>query len=64
MKKWLIVIVIVLGILICSILIFNTNVEVEYVPESEVEDIDLRKTMVTLYFENVEGSEEVWVIQR
>ena len=57
MRKWLVVIVIILGILICSVLIFNANVEVEYVPESEIEDVDLRKTMVTLYFENTENKE-------
>ena len=57
MRKWLVVIVVILGILICSVLIFNANVEVEYVPESEIEDVDLRKTMVTLYFENTENKE-------
>lgn len=57
MKKWIVVILVILGILICSVLIFNANVEVEYVPESEIEDVDLRKTMVTLYFENSENKE-------
>ena len=57
MKKWITIILVILGILICSVLIFNANVEVEYVPESEIEDVDLRKTMVTLYFENSENKE-------
>ena len=57
MKKWLTIILVILGILVCSVLIFNANVEVEYVPESEIEDVDLRKTMVTLYFENSENKE-------
>lgn len=57
MKKWLVVIVVILGVMICSVLIFNANVEVEYVPEREMEDIDLRKTMVTLYFQNSENKE-------
>ena len=57
MKKWLGVVLVIVGVLICSILIFNANIEVEYVPESEIEDIDLRKTMVTLYFENSENKE-------
>ena len=57
MKKWIVVILVILTILICSVLIFNTNVEVEYVPESEIENVDLRKTMVTLYFENSENKE-------
>lgn len=57
MKKVIIILLIVIGITICSILIFNTNVEVEYVPETEIEDVDLRKTMVCLYFANKESGE-------
>lgn len=57
MKKWIVIILVVLGVLICGILLFNTNVEVEYVPETEIEEVDLRKTMVTLYFQNAENKE-------
>ena len=57
MKKILTVVLIILAILIVGILIFSTNVEVEYVPEEEISNIDLRKTMVTLYFQNAENKE-------
>ena len=57
MKKWIVVVLVILTVLICGILIFNTNVEVEYVPETEIEEVDLRKTMVTLYFQNAENKE-------
>ncbi len=57
MKKWIVIILVILGVLICGILLFNTNVEVEYVPEVEIEEADLRKTMITLYFQNAENKE-------
>lgn len=57
MKKWIVIILVILTILICGILLFNTNVEVEYVPETEIEEVDLRKTMVTLYFQNKDNKE-------
>lgn len=57
MKKWLVVILVILTVLICGILLFNTNVEVEYVPETEIAEVDMRKTMITLYFQNVENKE-------
>ena len=57
MKKWIVVVLVILMVLICGILVFNTNVEVEYVPETEIEEVDLRKTMVTLYFQNAENKE-------
>lgn len=57
MKKWIVIILVILVMLICGILLFNTNVEVEYVPETEIEEVDLRKTMVTLYFQSAENSE-------
>ena len=57
MKKWIVIVLVILAVLICGILLFNTNVEVEYVPETEIEEVDLRKTMVTLYFQNAENKE-------
>lgn len=57
MKKIIIIILVILMLLICGILLFNTNVEVEYVPEGEIGDVDLRKTMITLYFQNTENKE-------
>lgn len=57
MKKWLVIILVILVVLICGILLFNTNVEVEYVPETEIGEVDLRKTMITLYFQNAENKD-------
>jgi len=57
MKKTVIIILVVVFLLIGGILFFNTNVEVEYVPETEIEEVDLRKTMVTLYFKGKENNE-------
>lgn len=57
MKKWIVIVLVILAVLICGILLFNTNVEVEYVPETEIEEVDLRKTMITLYFQNAENTE-------
>lgn len=57
MKKAIIIILVILGLLICGILLFNTNVEVEYVPEEEIANTDLRKTMITLYFQNAQSKE-------
>ena len=57
MKKVLIIILVILFVLICGILVFNANVEVEYVPETEIADVDLRKTMISLYFQNSENKE-------
>ena len=57
MKKWIVIILVILAVLICGILLFNTNVEVEYVPETEIEESDLRKTMITLFFQNKENKE-------
>lgn len=56
-KKVIIVLAIIIIALICAILIFNANVEVEYVPEVEVEDTDLRKTIVVLYFKDANSGE-------
>lgn len=57
MKKILIIILLVILITICAILIFNTKVEVEYVPESEIEESDLRKTVVELYYKDINTGE-------
>ena len=57
MKKWIVIVLVILAVLICGILLFNTNVEVEYVPETEIGEVDLRKTMITLYFQNSENKE-------
>jgi len=57
MKKWIIIIISILLVIVFGILLFNSNVEVEYVPETEIAEVDLRKTMVTLYFQSAENKE-------
>lgn len=57
MKKGVIVALVVLIALMMGIFLFNANVEVEYVPEAEIEEVDMRKTMVALYFQNAETRE-------
>ncbi len=57
MKKAIVVILVIVLIVVVGVLLFNTNVEVEYVPEAEIEDVDLRKTMVALYFQNAQTKE-------
>ncbi len=50
MQKWIILIVVCIIIILGGIIIFNFDIESEYVPEAEIEDIQLRKTIVNLYF--------------
>ena len=57
MKKWISVIIVAVVVLVCGVLLFNSNIEVEYVPETEIGDVDLRKTMVTLYFQSAGNKE-------
>lgn len=57
MKKWVSIIVVIVVILVSGVLLFNSNIEVEYVPETEIGEVDLRKTMVTLYFQSAGNKE-------
>lgn len=50
MQKWIILIVVVLIFVVGIFIVLNVNIETEYVPESEVGEIELRKTIVSLYF--------------
>ncbi len=50
MQKIIITILIIFIILFTGIIIFNISVETEYIPEVEVEETELRKTMINLYF--------------
>lgn len=52
MQKWIILIVVCLIVILGGIVIMNFNVETEYVPEAEIEDKELRKTIVNLYFQD------------
>lgn len=60
-----IIFIIFVGICVCMLVymvvvntVFNKNEEIvnEYTPEVEISDDELRKTIVTLYFENVENN--------
>ena len=50
MQKWIIIIIVVLIAILGVFIVFNIDVETEYVPESEVEETEFRNTIITLYF--------------
>ncbi len=50
MQKWIILIIIGLISLLGIFIVFNVDIETEYVPEEEVEESELRNTIITLYF--------------
>ena len=52
MQKWIILVVVCLIVILGGIVVINFNVETEYVPETEIEDKELRKTIVNLYFQD------------
>lgn len=52
MQKWIILIVVCLIIILGIFVVMNFKVETEYVPETEIEDKELRKTIVNLYFQD------------
>ena len=57
MQKWIILIVVFIIIILSIFIISNVSFETEYTPESEIEEVELRKTIVTLYFKNKETGE-------
>lgn len=59
MQKWIILIIVVLITIMGIYVVLNVDVETEYVPEAEVEDIELRKTIVSLYFKDSVSQEIV-----
>lgn len=54
MQKWIIGIVIGLITILGIFIILNVDIETEYVPESEVEESELRNTIITLYYKDKE----------
>ncbi len=52
MQKWIILAIVCIIVILCGVIISNFNVETEYVPETEIEDKELRKTIVNLYFQD------------
>ena len=49
-KKWIIIIGIIVLIVIGVIALCFKNVETEIIPESEIENKDLRNTIISLFF--------------
>ena len=52
MQKWIIIAIVVAILIITTIVVFNMEIETEYIPEVEVSSEELRKTMVSIYFKN------------
>lgn len=57
MQKWIILGVIILIVIIGIVIVTNVDIETEYIPESEIEEVELRKTIVSLYFIEKETGE-------
>lgn len=52
MQKWIILTVVVVLAILTTVIVFNVEIETEYVPEVEASSESLRKTNVSLYFKN------------
>lgn len=52
MQKKIILIVVICIIILTGIIIYNVNIETEYIPQEEISSLDLRKTMISLYYRN------------
>lgn len=57
MQKWIILITVLFIGIIGVFILMNVTVETEYVPESEFEESELRKTIVSLYFKEKESEQ-------
>lgn len=54
-KKVLIVLIIIVLFIIAMVAFVISKTETEIVPEGEIENIDLRKTIISLYFQDKES---------
>lgn len=52
MQKWIIFGVVIVIVVLCGVVAMNSKIETEYIPETEIEDKELRKTIVNLYFQD------------
>lgn len=50
MQKWIILIIVILIATVGIFIVLNVDIETEYVPEGEVEETEMRNTIITLYF--------------
>ena len=57
MQKIIILITILLIGIIGVFIVINVNVETEYIPESEYEEIEERKTIISLYFKEKDSDQ-------
>lgn len=56
MQKWIILTVVVVLAILTTVIVFNMEIETEYVPEVEASSESLRKTNVSLYFKNKQSN--------
>lgn len=57
MQKKIIIFVVSLILIATGFIFFNMSIETEYIPEIEIDEGNMRKTMVSLYFINNETQE-------
>ena len=56
MQKWIILTVVVVLAILTTVIVFNMEIETEYVPGVEASSESLRKTNVSLYFKNKQSN--------
>ena len=54
MQKWIIIIIIGIIAILGIFIVLNVEIETEYIPESEVEETEMRNTIISLYYINKE----------
>jgi len=59
MQKWIILFVIFIILILTTVIVLNVDIETEYTPETEVEETELRKTIISLYFQDKNTKELV-----
>ena len=59
MQKWIILIAVCIIVVLGGFVIFNSDVETEYVPEEEIREDEMRNTIVSLYFQDKNTKELV-----
>lgn len=52
MQKWIILCVIFIILILTTVIVLNVDIETEYTPETEIEETELRKTIISLYFQD------------
>ena len=52
MQRKIIIIVVCIILILTGVVAFNSRIETEYIPEIEIDENSLRKTMISLYYLN------------